>query len=62
MSDGTRTKTLPGKVGLFFTNRDALEPALVTLFAAVFSLIAGVGLIFLEIGRASCRERVCLYV
>lgn len=47
MSDGTRTKSLPGKVGLFFTNRDALEPALITLFAAVFSLLAGVGLIFL---------------
>ncbi len=32
---------------LFFTDRDKLEPALITLLAAVFSLLAGVGLIFL---------------
>jgi len=35
------------RIAMFFTDRDALEPALVTLLAAVFSLLAGVALIFL---------------
>jgi len=34
-------------VGLFFTDRDKLEPALVTLFAVIFSLMVGVALIFI---------------
>lgn len=38
---------LGGKVAMFFTDRDKLEPALITLLAAVFSLLAGVALIFL---------------
>ncbi|MDP2792274.1 MAG: ABC transporter permease [Rectinemataceae bacterium] len=36
-----------GKIALFFTDRDKLEPAMITLLAAIFSLLAGVALIFL---------------
>jgi ABC-type uncharacterized transport system permease subunit len=35
------------RVGLFFTDRDKLEPAFITLLAVAFSILAGVGLIFL---------------
>ncbi len=35
------------KLMLFFTDRDKLEPALITLLAAAFSLLAGVSLIFI---------------
>jgi simple sugar transport system permease protein len=45
MSD--RKRGVLAKVGLFFTDRDKLEPAMVTLLAAVFAVAAGVGLIFL---------------
>ncbi len=34
-------------IALFFTDRDKLEPAMVTLIAVLFSLLMGVGLIFL---------------
>ncbi len=47
MSNPNTKRGFPGKLALFFTNRDALEPALVTLFAAFFSLLVGVALIFL---------------
>ena len=47
MSNARDAKAPDGRLKLFFTNRDALEPALITLFAAAFSLLAGVGLIFL---------------
>lgn len=36
-----------GGIGLFFTDRDKLEPALITLLAALFSILVGVGLIFI---------------
>jgi simple sugar transport system permease protein len=34
-------------IGLFFSDRDKLEPATITLLAALFSILMGVGLIFL---------------
>ncbi len=34
-------------IGLYFTDRDKLEPAVITFFAVVFSILAGVALIFL---------------
>jgi simple sugar transport system permease protein len=34
-------------VGLFFSDRDKLEPATITLLAALFSVLMGVGLIFI---------------
>ncbi len=47
MNKHQERRGLAKKASMFFTDRDALEPALVTLFAALFSLLAGVGLIFL---------------
>jgi ABC-type uncharacterized transport system permease subunit len=42
------SRTGPVKaVRLFFTDRDKLEPAVITLLAAVFSVLLGVGLIFI---------------
>ncbi|HEY9055238.1 MAG TPA: ABC transporter permease [Rectinemataceae bacterium] len=35
------------KLGFFFTDRDKLEPALVTVLAGLFSILMGIGLIFL---------------
>jgi len=46
-SQKTKKRGLFGSVGLFFTDRDKLEPALITLLAALFSILMGVGLIFL---------------
>ena len=37
----------PNAVKLFFTDRDKLEPAVVTIMAGIFAIAAGVGLIFL---------------
>jgi simple sugar transport system permease protein len=34
-------------IGLFFTNRDALEPTLITLLTVAFSILIGVALIFI---------------
>jgi len=34
-------------IGLFFTDRDRLEPTLITLLAAMFSILVGVALIFI---------------
>jgi simple sugar transport system permease protein len=34
-------------IGLFFTDRDRIEPAMVTLLAVIFSLLGGVALIFI---------------
>ena len=47
MNKHQEKRGLAASVSLFFTDREALEPALITLFAALFSLLAGVGLIFL---------------
>jgi simple sugar transport system permease protein len=47
MSKHQGKQGLANSISLFFTDREALEPALITLFAALFSLLAGVGLIFL---------------
>ncbi|MCE1196934.1 hypothetical protein LWX53_10600, partial [bacterium] len=34
-------------IGLFFTDRDKLEPTLITLLTAAFSILIGVALIFI---------------
>ena len=48
MNSANRRRRGPlGAVRLFFTDRDKLEPALVTLLAVVFSLLVGVALIFI---------------
>lgn len=47
MNKPQRNRGLLGRIAMFFTDRDAMEPALVTLLAAIFSLLAGVALIFL---------------
>ncbi len=36
-----------GSIRLFFTDRDKLEPALITILAGAFSILMGVGLIFI---------------
>ena len=36
-----------GSVGLFFTDRERLEPTLITLLAAMFSILVGIALIFI---------------
>ncbi|MCX7026076.1 MAG: ABC transporter permease [Spirochaetes bacterium] len=48
MSDRLRQGKGPlGTLRLFFTDRDKLEPAVITLLAALFSILIGVGLIFI---------------
>ena len=46
-SSNTKKKGFFGSISLFFTDRDKLEPALITFLAAIFSILMGVGLIFL---------------
>ena len=46
-SSKTKKRGFFGSIGLFFTDRDKLEPALITFLAAIFSILMGVGLIFL---------------
>lgn len=47
MSDAkTRGPGPLASVKLFFTDRDKLEPAVITLLAAIFAILMGVGLIF----------------
>ena len=46
-SSKTKKRGFFGTIGLFFTDRDKLEPALITFLAAIFSILMGVGLIFL---------------
>lgn len=46
-SSKTKKRGLFGTIGLFFTDRDKLEPALITFLAAIFSILMGVGLIFI---------------
>ncbi|MEI6385320.1 MAG: ABC transporter permease [Spirochaetota bacterium] len=50
MSDAGKSPRRPGplaSLGYFFTDRDKLEPFMVTILAGLFALAAGVGLIFL---------------
>lgn len=46
-SGGAERRGLLASARLFFTDRDKLEPVMVTLLAAVFAIAAGVGLIFI---------------
>jgi len=46
-SNKSKSRGLFGTIGLFFTDRDKLEPALITFLAAIFSILMGVGLIFI---------------
>jgi len=46
-NSNTKKRGFFGTIGLFFTDRDKLEPALITFMAAIFSILMGVGLIFL---------------
>ena len=47
MSDAKTRRPGPlASVKLFFTDRDKLEPAVITLLAAIFAILMGVGLIF----------------
>lgn len=47
MNSETKKKGLLARAGMFFTDRDKLEPAFVTLLAVIFSLLAGIALIFI---------------
>lgn len=46
-SSKTKKRGPFGAIGLFFTDRDKLEPAVITFLAALFSILMGVGLIFI---------------
>jgi simple sugar transport system permease protein len=46
-SQKTRKPGFIASVRLFFTDRDKLEPAVITILAGTFSILMGVGLIFL---------------
>jgi len=46
-SQKTRKPGFVASVRLFFTDRDKLEPAVITILAGTFSILMGVGLIFL---------------
>ncbi|MFA6365820.1 MAG: ABC transporter permease [Candidatus Hydrogenedentales bacterium] len=46
-SEKTKKPGFFGSIRLFFTDRDKLEPALITILAGAFSILMGVGLIFI---------------
>jgi general nucleoside transport system permease protein len=47
MNSEKKKRGLLGSAGMFFTDRDKLEPVFVTLLAVLFSLLAGIALIFI---------------
>jgi len=47
MNSEKKKKGFLGSIGMFFTDRDKLEPVFVTLLAVLFSLLAGIALIFI---------------
>ena len=47
MNSEKKKRGFLGSVGMFFTDRDKLEPVFVTLLAVLFSLLAGIALIFI---------------
>jgi simple sugar transport system permease protein len=47
MNSGKKKRGLLRTMGMFFTDRDKLEPIVVTLIAVLFSLLMGIALIFI---------------
>lgn len=47
MNSDKKRRGLLRAIGMFFTDRDKLEPAAVTLLAVIFSLLTGIALIFI---------------